>query len=157
MEQRLYSVEEIAGFLDLHPKTVRRFIREGKIKARKIGRAWKIHQDDLREYAHGELANGYEEPGFGPDTKLHDRISVSAVIEIHEGSQDEASRISNSLIAVFNCKDPSWGKSRYDFIYYPETKKARFILYGSPRFLSDILKAFEAFAKGTSEETCSKP
>jgi len=148
MEQKLYSVEEIARFLDLHPKTVRRFIREGKIKARKIGRAWRIQQDDLREYAHGELAYNREESGFSPDTGLQERISVSAVIEIHEGSREEASRISNSLIAMLNCKDPSWGKSRYDFIYNPETKKARFILYGSPRFLRDVLKAFEAFADG---------
>jgi excisionase family DNA binding protein len=146
MEPRLYSVDEIARFLDLHPKTVRRFIREGKIKARKIGRAWKIHQDDLREYAHGELAVEQEESGFSPDTGLQERISVSAVIEVHEGSRDEASRISNCLIAVLNCKDPSWGKSRYDFIYHPETRKARFILYGSPRFLKDILTAFETFA-----------
>ena len=148
MEQKLYSVEEIARFLDLHPKTVRRFIREGKIKARKIGRTWRIQPADLREYAHGELADIREESGFSPDTGLQERISVSAVIEIHEGSREEASRISNSLIAMLNCKDPSWGKSRYDFIYDPETKKARFILYGSPRFLRDVLKAFEAFAYG---------
>lgn len=149
MEQKFYSVEEIARFLDLHPKTVRRFIREGKIKARKIGRAWRIHRDDLREYAHGELADNREESGFSPDTGLQERTSVSAVIEIQEGSPEEASRISNSLIAMLNCKDPSWGKSRYDFIYNPETKKARFILYGSPRFLRDVLEAFEVFADGS--------
>jgi excisionase family DNA binding protein len=147
VEQKPYSVEEVAHFLDLHPKTVRRFIREGKIKARKIGRAWKIHQDDLREYTHGELAAERGESHFlSSNAELQGRISVSTVIEIYEGSLDEASRISNSLIAVLNCKDPSWGKSRYDFIYHPETGKARFILYGSPRFLRDILEAFAAFA-----------
>ena len=149
MEPKLYSVDEIARFLDLHPKTVRRFIREGKIKARKIGRAWKINQNDLREYAHGEFTTNNEEPDMSPDSRLSDRISVSAVVEVHEGSREEASRISNSLIAVLNCKDPSWGESRYDFVYYPETKKARFILYGTPQFLRDVLKAFEAFAAGT--------
>ena len=54
MEQKFYSVGEIARILGLHPKTVQRFIREGKLKARKIGRAWRVSRAGFVEYAHGE-------------------------------------------------------------------------------------------------------
>ncbi len=145
MEQLFFSVEETAELLNLHPKTVRRFIREEQIKAVKIGRAWRISRENLKEYTHGELAaprNDEKAP-----TGIEARINVSAVIEIEESPAGEASRISNSLIALLNCKDPSWGESRYDFIYHPETKRARFILYGTPLFLSVVFKSMEVITK----------
>jgi excisionase family DNA binding protein len=143
MQDKYYSVEELAHILDLHPKTVRRFIREGKIKAQKFGRAWKIHQDNFRQYAHAELKDNRSDSKIeysSPDER--NRITVSAVIEIREKDSEEASRISNSLIALLNSKDPSWGNARYDLIYHPEIGKARFVLYGTPAFIAAIMRMF---------------
>ncbi|MCX7027107.1 MAG: hypothetical protein NT061_06445 [Spirochaetes bacterium] len=70
------------------------------------------------------------------------RIAVSAVVEIDEQNSEEASRISNSLLAMLNCKDESWGKSRFDFVYYPEVRKAKYILYGTPGFIAAVLGTF---------------
>ncbi|MCG8571455.1 MAG: helix-turn-helix domain-containing protein [Spirochaetes bacterium] len=145
MKEKLYSVEEAAQILDLHPKTVQRFIREGGIKGNKIGREWRIPQASLKEFTHAELA---ENPVTNnSETELKKRIHVSAVIEIDETNSEEASRISNSIIAVLNSKDPDWGKTRYDLIYHPETQKARFILYGTPAFLSQILKMIDTLTQ----------
>ena len=153
MDQKLYSVEETARILNLHPKTVQRFIREGKIKARKIGRGWRITHGDLRDYAHAELAPEKDEKekttGNSDLHPVSERIRISTVIEIEETDREEASRISNSMIALLNCKDPAWGKSRFDFIHYPETGKARFMLYGTPAFIGAMLKSLERL---TSEE-----
>ncbi len=148
MNKTLYSVNEIAEILGLHPKTVQRFIREGKLKAHKIGRSWKVSIDDLKEYSHAELSVGTEgSTGKGypvsADKPLEERINVSAVIELKDAADREVSRISNTLIAVLNSKDPAWGKTRYDYIYQPETGTARFILYGKPLFISSIIKMLE--------------
>lgn len=137
----MYTVTQLSELLKLHPKTVRRFIHEGKIKATKIGREWRVHKDDLRDFAHGELANQPDEPR--PATRLFERVQVSAVIEVNEGRSDEVSRISNSLIAVLNTKDPAWGAARYDLIYHPETRKARFVVNGSPLFIRTLLEMVE--------------
>ncbi|MBI9103190.1 MAG: helix-turn-helix domain-containing protein [Spirochaetales bacterium] len=153
MEQKLYSTEEAAKILSLHPKTVRRFIREGQIQARKIGREWRIAFDDLKAYAHAELAAPEKEP-TEPEaerSKIGERIKISTVIELNDSDQEESSRISNSLIALLNCKDPAWGKSRYDFIYHPETGKARFMLYGTPAFISTVLKNLEMMTNQEEE------
>ena len=120
MEQKFYSVGEIARILGLHPKTVQRFIREGKLKARKIGRAWRVSRAGFVEYAHGELKQENVPESRFNSLDLIQRITVSAVIEITEQKLEEASRISNSLLAILNSKDPAWGKTRYDFIYHPE-------------------------------------
>ncbi|MBN2495928.1 MAG: hypothetical protein JXR96_15155 [Deltaproteobacteria bacterium] len=104
-----------------------------------------MSKDELREYAHGELAGRPEEPHSS--LRLEERIRVSAVIELEEGHSDEVARISNSLIAVLNNKDPAWGESRYDLIYHPETRKARFVLHGSQRFIRAILELLEVLTR----------
>ena len=153
--KELFSVAEVSEILGLHQKTVQRFIREGKLQARKIGRAWKIHVDDLKEYSHAELAP-LPVPDAGPasgtaSVPATERVSVSAVIELRDADQQEVSRISNTLIAVLNGKDPSWGKTRYDYIYQPESGIARFILYGKPAFISSIMRMLEPLLGGEGE------
>jgi hypothetical protein len=81
-------------------------------------------------------------PRVNYDT-LADRISVSAVIEIKEQNSEEASRISNSIMALLNSEKWSDGKSRFDFFYYPETEKAKYIFYGPPEFIERIISTFE--------------
>ena len=54
MEQKLYSIEDLVPILKLHSKTILRFIHEGKIRARKIGRTWMVQQDALDFYLQGD-------------------------------------------------------------------------------------------------------
>ena len=135
---KMYSVQQVAKLLDLHPKTVRRFIREGVLKAHKIGREWRVQQVDLAAYAHAELANIPPEPVS--TTPLNDRVRFSAAIELEESRSDEVTRISNTLVAMLNGKDPAWGPASYELTYHPEHHKARFVVYGTPAFLRATLE-----------------
>lgn len=45
----LLTVKEVAKELKLHPVTVRRYIREGKIAASLFGRVWRIQEQALDE------------------------------------------------------------------------------------------------------------
>ncbi len=147
MELKLYTISDLKTILNLHPKTILRFIHEGKIKARKIGRSWMVSDDDLKSYCHAELS-GSKSPVLSPSYEtLKDRINVSAVIEINEQNSEEASRISNSLIAMLNSEKGSQGKSRFDFFYYPEIEKAKYVFYGSPAFIGRILQVFDELCR----------
>jgi len=44
---RLYTVEEAAQILSIHPDTLRIWLRTGKIKGVKIGRGWRISETEL--------------------------------------------------------------------------------------------------------------
>lgn len=148
MRTKLYSISELTKILNLHPKTILRFIAEGKIKARKIGRSWRVTEDDLRVYCHGEL-NTESTPKQIPNYEtIGERISVSAVVEIKEQNSEEASRISNSLMAMLNGDRESDCKSRFDFFYYPEIEKAKYVFYGSPKFVADVLGSFDLLCRG---------
>ncbi|MCK4234110.1 helix-turn-helix domain-containing protein [candidate division WOR-3 bacterium] len=39
---KFYTIEEISNFLDLSTQTIRKFLREDKIRGKKIGRRWHI-------------------------------------------------------------------------------------------------------------------
>ncbi|MDX9783391.1 MAG: helix-turn-helix domain-containing protein [Spirochaetia bacterium] len=153
MNTTFYSIEELAGILKLHPKTILRFIHEGKIRAQKIGRSWRVSQEALKEYSHAELAAPVEGVEAVDFNSIGARMRVSAVIEIDEQNSEEASRLSNTLMAALNCKDPSWGNSRFDWFYYPETRKAKYILYGTPGFIGEIMVMFSRLAGGQGGES----
>ncbi len=149
MTTPFYSIEDLTRILKLHSKTILRFIHEGKIKAQKIGRSWRISQEALRDYAHAELAPPAQPSQPVPVVdfgSIGERMTVSAVIEINEQNSEEASRLSNSLMAALNCKDPAWGSSRFDFFYYPEIPKAKYVLYGTPVFIGEIMTMFGKLA-----------
>lgn len=48
-EMVFYSVEKVAEMLDVHPQTIRRWIKSGKLKATKPGQSYKIRKEDLEE------------------------------------------------------------------------------------------------------------
>lgn len=50
LEVKLYDIKEVAKILDISTRTVSSYIKDGKIKAMKIGGKWKIKEDDLKKY-----------------------------------------------------------------------------------------------------------
>lgn len=51
--QQLLTLDEAAQVLRLHRLTVRRYITTGLLPAAKMGRAWRIRQDDLLAFIEG--------------------------------------------------------------------------------------------------------
>jgi len=143
MELKLYSVSELAGILKLHPKTILRFINEGKIKARKIGRSWMVSENELKNYCHAELSNAPIAPVSSGYEASEGRIDASVVVEMNDQDPEKASRLSNSLMAMLNSEKGKSGGTRFDFIYYPDIHKAKYTFYGDPGFIANILKIFD--------------
>ena len=44
------TLKEVAERLKLHPNTLRRYAKEGKLSAMKFGRVWRIEEEDLKEF-----------------------------------------------------------------------------------------------------------
>jgi len=43
-------VNEVAEKLRLHPATIAKYVREGKILALKFGRVWRIREEELTKF-----------------------------------------------------------------------------------------------------------
>lgn len=50
---KAYDVQEIAKLFDMTPQSVRKFIREGRIKGRKVGTRWYVTEEAIRDYLMG--------------------------------------------------------------------------------------------------------
>ena len=48
MDEKLYTVEEAAKILQVHPETLRKWLKEGRIKGEKFGRMWRIRESNLK-------------------------------------------------------------------------------------------------------------
>ena len=48
--ERLLTIKEVADYLRVDPKTVRRLITEGALAAYKVGRGLRVSDSDLRKY-----------------------------------------------------------------------------------------------------------
>lgn len=151
MQPKLYSIKELVSILKLHEKTILRFIREGKLGARKVGRTWMVQEDTLKEYLQGDASEPQVKAEALNEQSFANRIRVSAVIEVTEHASEEATRISNSLLALLNGHDESFSKARFDFLYYPEIRKAKYLLYGSPKFISSVLEEFAMLCQQEGE------
>ncbi len=46
-----YTVEEVAKSIKLHPYTVRRLCREGKIPCFKFGGQWRLRKDEIEKWS----------------------------------------------------------------------------------------------------------
>ena len=47
---KLYDVEELSEMLRIQERTVRKLLREGTLKARKLARKWYVTEDTLTDY-----------------------------------------------------------------------------------------------------------
>ena len=45
-----YSPEDIANNFNIKADTVRKWIRDGKLKAVKLGRMWRVSENSLQEF-----------------------------------------------------------------------------------------------------------
>lgn len=146
MEDKFYTIDQIAELLGMHHKTIRKFITEGKLGASKVGKQWRITGHDLSVFTeknnarvgNEELNIDYSTVKEGVET-ISERINVSAVVDIKETDKDEYIRISNTLIAMANCKDPEIGKSTVQIKYDERDRRSRVILWGSVKFIENML------------------
>ncbi len=52
---RVYNVAELSDVLRLTPQSVRRFIKEGRIRAQKVGTRWLVTEQALRLFLEGDI------------------------------------------------------------------------------------------------------
>ena len=142
MPEKYYSAEQAAALLKMHIKTVQRYIREGKLRANKVGKSWRITGHDLSVFAEGTQER-VESPSVFTDPPS-ERVQISAVADIAAAGREEAIRIMNTLTAVMNVKPPEYGASSLQVQYLESERKVRVMLWGNPKFMEAMLGSITA-------------
>jgi excisionase family DNA binding protein len=118
MNQDLYSIDQVADLLHLHVKTVRNYVREGRLKAVRIGKQYRISGEDLAAMTGRPVASFRPEP-----VRRSRHIEVSSIVEIDAVSPETANRLT-ALVGVAS-------GVRVEMIYNQERGQLKIILVGS--------------------------
>ena len=55
-DKEIMTAKEVADYLNIHPLTVHKYAREGKIPAFKIGTDWRFHKKYIERWIREKLA-----------------------------------------------------------------------------------------------------
>lgn len=136
MSDALYSVEQVAALLGLHVRTVRGYVREGRLKAVRIGKQYRISQTDL------EAMTG--RPAALPAPVARQRhVDASTIVEIDVISPETVSRLTNLSGAVTARRDDD-SPLRVEIIYNEVRAHLKIILVGGLRTLAGVLELIHA-------------
>jgi excisionase family DNA binding protein len=138
MDEKWYSVEQISEMLHFHPRTLRRYITEGRLRANKVGKEYRISGHDLSVFIEGHGLPALE------GTEQQSEAEVSAVVDIAVKNKDEADRIERTLFAAMNSKDKSYGRSTANIQRSVGSEKLRVMLWGSIAFIMAILECISS-------------
>jgi len=50
MIEKYLTTEQVANILQVHPLTILKFIKQGKLKGVKIGRVYRIQENDVKQF-----------------------------------------------------------------------------------------------------------
>ncbi len=105
--------------LGLHVKTLRHYVRDGRLKAIRIGKQYRISGEDLAALTGRPVASFRPEP-----VRRSRHVEVSSIIEIDAISPETTDRLMNPLMAA--ARD-----IRVEVIYDRERGRLKIILVGS--------------------------
>ncbi|WP_067139135.1 helix-turn-helix domain-containing protein [Microtetraspora malaysiensis] len=138
MAQQYYSVDQVAELLDLHVRTVRGYVRDGRLKATRIGKQYRITREDLEAFTGGSAPS----PSSSP-SPAEPRAEVSGIVQIDGIDRDAASRLANALIATVN--SPRTDVRLHVQTVYDEQRAAlKVVILGGLEDAAELLKIIEA-------------
>lgn len=123
MTQQYYSVDQVADLLGLHVKTVRAYVREGRLAATRIGKQYRIRRQDLEEFTGGPLAG--EQP---PAVEDSPHAEASTVVQVDGIDRNTADRLT-TLLTVTG-RPEQRGRSHVQVVHDPERSRLKVVVVG---------------------------
>ena len=140
--QELLSIFEIAKRLKLHVKTVRNYVRDGRLKAVRIGKQYRISRADV------EAFTGFPLPLTDNERARRQReVGASCVVRIDAISAQDSSQLAASLEAFARPDRIGEDALRVDTIYDKDIGHLQIMLFGGVNSIAAALKLVAALTE----------
>lgn len=135
-EPAFFSLEQVAERLGLHVRTVRGYVRSGRLKAVRIGKQYRVAREDFetitgRSGPHGVIAR-------------HRHGEVSSVLQVDAVSEYMATRIIDHLRNAVETARTDGSALRVETIYDKGRAQMKLIIIGSLSPAANVFTMLEA-------------
>lgn len=145
--RELYSVGEVAELLGLHVRTVRNYVRDGRLKAVRIGKQYRISRADFEALTSrpvpgaGEPSGAREPSGAGEAPRRH--LEVSSIVQIDTIGPDAANRLANLVTASAQSPRATPAALRVQTVYDKERARMKIVILGDATTTADLLQLLD--------------
>jgi excisionase family DNA binding protein len=129
MSEELCTVDFAADRLKLHPKTVLRFIRGGRLRATRVGKSYRILRADLEAFA-GVPARA---------EAAVDAASVTCIVDMPGVGADVAAKWAATITNALAAKPKDGAAMRAEVIYEPQRSHLKIVIIGTPNHVVNLL------------------
>lgn len=129
MTEELFTVERAAERLRLHPKTVLRFIRDGRLRATRVGKSYRILRSDLDALIGGSTPRSEDRP----------RPRATSIVDVPGVTVADASRIATGLQAMLISQTGRPEPIHLDTAYDPVRRHLKVVIIAAPEDAAVLL------------------
>ncbi|NJC14463.1 excisionase family DNA binding protein [Micromonospora profundi] len=133
MKDDMYSVEQVADRLGLHVRTVRAYIRAGRLRAVRIGKQYRIAASDL------DALTGQTPPAVAPGP-----AEVSSIVQIDGVDRAAADRLGTLVLASANTGHNQTSPLRVQTVHDEDRHRLKIIILGDPAATAELLHLLDA-------------
>ena len=134
------SIDQVAAQLGLHVRTVRRYVRHGRLRAVRIGKQYRVTREAL-----DALTGRTPAVAAVAATPAARHIEVSSIVHVDGVDKDTADRVTTGLLAAVKGRGAESDPLRIDTIYDPERARLKVILNGGVATTASLLKFVNAY------------
>lgn len=151
MSEEVYTVEQFAERLKLHPKTVLRFIKDGRLRAVKVGKSYRILRTEM-EAMTGITPGVLQEVAEAYRGMLGKRVArsdsrVTSIVDLPDIAPDLAERMARMLPAARIGATAHADAMNIEVIYDPARRHLKVLIVGSPGDTAAMLKMVEVLSE----------
>lgn len=134
MPVSLVTVEQAAEQLQLHPKTVLRYIRDGRLQATRVGKSYRIARAGLDALS-GVASVQQSETTAG--------IRATCIVDIPDVSVDTSERLATFLQSAAMANPAGTPPLHLQTVYDPLAKSMKVVVIASPSNAAELLEMLQ--------------
>jgi excisionase family DNA binding protein len=138
--EELCTVDYAAEQLSLHPKTVLRFIHEGRLPATRLGKSFRILRRDLEVFA------GLPARAVSPV----EPTTATCIVDISGITVDDARRWARDLPTALNSNPSNGPPVRPEIVHDQDRSRLKVVLVGAPEAVGQLMKFVQLWTKDGS-------
>lgn len=142
MAEQMYSAEEAAQILGLQVRTVRNYLREGRLPGVRIGKQYRIARADLEAFTAGFQAGGgpqVADPSAPVVASTPAAAEASSVVHVDALDPAAGERLERTLLAAAIAEERS-GDLRVEPLYDEQRRRLRVIIVGGAYETAEMLR-----------------